>query len=142
MRHALILAWFIGAAAGARAAEEKIRGVLEKTAKPGACAQITDALSDVYYITKTDEAEKAVAGFVGKTQKVVISGTVETKEGDAALFFSLKTAEAYTPKMPPAPPAPAAPVSPTTPPAAGEKKETGEAKATPDAKPATPELKK
>lgn len=107
MRMCLILA-LICATFTARSAEEKIRGVLEKTAKPGACAQITDALSDVYYINKTDEAEKAIANFVGKTQKVVITGTVETKEGDASLYFNLKTAEAYTPKMPPAPPAPAA----------------------------------
>src|SRR5437016_4733530 len=109
MRFAMILSILV-LSLTARAAEEKIRGVLEKTAKPGACAQITDALSDVYYITKTDESEKAVASFVGKTQKVVITGTVEAKEGDASLFFNLKTAEAYTPKMPPAPPPPAVPV--------------------------------
>ena len=106
MRYAFVLAVF-AFSFSSHAAEEKIRGVLEKTVKPGACAQITDALSDVYYIAKTDESEKAVAAFVGKTQKVVITGTVESKEGDAALFFNLKSAEAYTPKMPPAAPAPA-----------------------------------
>jgi hypothetical protein len=82
------------------AAEEKIRGVLEKTTKAGACAQITDALNDIYYVSKTDEAEKAIADFVGKNIRVVIAGTVEQKEGDPAFFFSLKTVQKYEPKMP------------------------------------------
>lgn len=124
MRFAMIFTLLVMTVA-ARSAEEKIRGILEKTTKAGACAQITDALSDVYYITKTDESEKAVANFVGKNQKVVITGTVEAKEGDLSLFFNLKGAEAYTPKMPPAPPAPAAPPADN---------KTGETK--PDAKPA------
>lgn len=100
------------AAMAVRGGEEKIRGTLEKTTKPGACAQITDALGDVYYVNKTDEAEKAVAAFVGKNQKVVIAGTVETKEGDTALYFSLKTAAAYEAKLPPAPPPPPPPAPP------------------------------
>ncbi len=128
MRYCLIVALFCAAFA-ALSAEEKIRGVLEKTAKPGACAQITDALSDIYYINKTDEAEKAVANFVGKTQKVVITGTVEVKEGDASLFFNLKSAEAYSPKMPPAPPAPpAAPVAAPAPETKGDAKAPEEKK--------------
>ncbi len=86
-----------------RAAEEKIRGVLEKTTKAGACAQITDALAEIYYISKTDESEKAIAEYVGKNVKVVISGTVEAKEGDPSYFFALKTVEKYAPKLPPAP---------------------------------------
>ncbi|HYG77174.1 MAG TPA: hypothetical protein VEK08_19375 [Planctomycetota bacterium] len=84
------------------AADETIRGVLEKTARPGACAQITDALGDVYFVVKTDESEKAVAPFVGKNQKVVITGTVEMREGDPAFYFNLKTAEAFVPKVAPA----------------------------------------
>jgi hypothetical protein len=80
--------------------------------KAGACAQITDALAEIYYINKTDEAEKAIANFVGKNERVVISGTVETKEGDTAYFFNLKSAEPYTPKLPPAPAPAAAPAAP------------------------------
>jgi hypothetical protein len=82
------------------AAEEKIRGVLEKTTKGGACAQITDALNDVYYVSKSDESEKAVADFVGKNIRVLITGTVEQKEGDTAFFFNLKSVQKYEPKMP------------------------------------------
>jgi len=107
MRSIAIIAALCVLTLSLRGAEEKIRGVLEKTVKPGACAQITDALADVYYVTKSDEAEKAVAQYVGKTTKVVITGTVETKEGDPAFFFNLKAVEAYAPKMPPPPPAPA-----------------------------------
>jgi hypothetical protein len=140
MRMGLILA-LVCVAFSSRAAEEKIRGVLEKTAKPGACAQITDALSDVYYINKTDEAEKAVASFVGKTQKVVITGTVETKEGDASLFFNLKSAEAYTPKMPPAPPAPAT-AAPAAAPAPAPETKADAPKPAPEAKPAEGDAKK
>lgn len=86
------------------ATEEKIRGVLEKTARPGACAQITDALAEIYYINGTDEAEMAVSNYVGKNIKVVITGSVETKEGDTAYFFALKTVERYVPKLPTSPP--------------------------------------
>jgi len=90
--------YFVSTAFGAGAAEEKIRGLLEKTIRPGACAQITDVLNDVYYVVKTDEAENAVAPFIGKGQKVVITGTVENREGDPGLYFDLKSAEAYVPK--------------------------------------------
>ena len=96
---ALLLALLLSCVAAAHAVEEKIRGVLEKTVKPGACAQITDALSDVYYITKTSEAEKLIADFVGKNIKVVITGTVETKAGDPlSYYFDLKSVEKYAPK--------------------------------------------
>jgi len=106
MQRAVLIA-FLLVGVSAWAGEEKIRGVLEKTVKPGACAQITDALSDIYYIVKSDEAEKAIEKYVGKNEKVVISGTVETKEGDPAFFFNLKSVEPYAARMPPPPPAPA-----------------------------------
>ncbi|MGD0090736.1 MAG: Ig domain-containing protein [Planctomycetota bacterium] len=96
----------LGFCVSAWAGEEKIRGLLEKTTHPGACAQITDALADVYYIVKSDEAEKAVAKYAGKTEKVVVAGTVETKEGDPAYFLNLKSVEPYAPKLPPPPPPP------------------------------------
>lgn len=83
---------------GAFAAEETIRGVLEKTVKPGACAQIKDALNEWYYITKTEEAEKLIAPFVGKNKRVVIVGHTEQREGDPAFYFSLKSAEEFVPK--------------------------------------------
>jgi FKBP-type peptidyl-prolyl cis-trans isomerase len=86
-----------------RAAEDKIRGVLEKTNKPGACAQITDAVSDTYYVVKSDEAEKLVADFVGKNIRVTITGTVEEKKDDPAFYFNLKAVEKYELKLPPAP---------------------------------------
>ena len=97
-------------AASSFSGEEKIRGIIEKSAKAGAAAQITDALSEIYYISKTDEAEKLIAPFIGQNKKVVITGTVETKEGDPAYYFNLKTVEAYAAKLPPAiAAAPAAP---------------------------------
>ncbi|HEY3323453.1 MAG TPA: hypothetical protein VGP72_23570 [Planctomycetota bacterium] len=130
MRRIVLLAGILSLSLSLFGAEEKIRGVLEKTTKGGACAQITDALADVYYITKTDEAEKAIASYVGKNEKVVITGTVENKEGDTASFFNLKTVEAYNPKMPPAPPPP-----PPPPPVAKPEEKKDEAKA-PDTKPA------
>lgn len=80
------------------AADETIRGVLEKTVKPGACAQITDVLGEVYYVVKTDESEKAVADFIGKNIRVVITGTAEQKEGDPAWFFNLKSVKKYEAK--------------------------------------------
>ena len=91
-----------------RAAEDKIRGVLEKTTKAGACAQITDAVSDTYYIVKSDEAEKLIADFVGKNVRVVITGAVEEKKDDPAFYFNLKAIEKYEPKLPPPPPPSAA----------------------------------
>ena len=110
MRNLMIAALVLGVSASLFAGEEKIRGVLEKTTKPGACAQITDALSEIYYVTKSDEAEKMIATFVGKNEKVVITGTVEQKEGDPAYYFTLKSVEAYATKLPPVPAAPGTPV--------------------------------
>ena len=109
MRNLMIATLVLGVSASLIAGEEKIRGVLEKTTKPGACAQITDALSEIYYVTKSDEAEKMIATFVGKNEKVVITGTVEQKEGDPAYYFTLKSVEAYATKLPPVPAAPGAP---------------------------------
>ena len=84
MQRAVLIAFLlicVGAGAGEAPTvtppTEKIRGVLEKTVKPGACAQITDALSEIYYVVKSDEAEKAIEKYVGKNEKVEISGTVE-----------------------------------------------------------------
>lgn len=109
MRKWMFVAVVLLLSTGVFSAEEKIRGVLEKTVKPGACAQITDALAEVYYINKTDEAEKLVANFVGKNEKVVVTGTVEQKENDPAYYLALKAVEPYAPKLPPAPPAAPAP---------------------------------
>jgi hypothetical protein len=109
MRRLLAFAFVLGLAATVRGGEEKIRGLLEKTVKPGACAQITDALAETYYINKTDEAEKLVASFVGKNEKVVITGVVEQKEGDPSYYFVLKSVEPYAPKLPPAPASAASP---------------------------------
>jgi len=101
-----------------RAGEEKIRGVLEKTAKPEACAQISDALNELYYVAKSDAAEKMIAGYVGKNQRVVLSGTIESKPNESVPYINLKTVEPYAPKLPPAPPPP-----PPPPPAAEKKDE-------------------
>ena len=103
MRRILVFVVVLGVMASVRGGEERIRGLLEKTMKPGACAQITDALAEIYYINKTDEAEKLVASFIGKNEKVVITGTVEQREGDPTYYFVLKSVEAYAPKLPPAP---------------------------------------
>ena len=108
-----VLAVVVCAAAisfGVRAGEEKIRGLLEKTVKPDACAQITDALNEMYYVAKTDATEKMVAEFLGKNQKVVVTGTVESKPNESVPFINAKTVEAYAPKLPAAPVAPPAPV--------------------------------
>ena len=103
MRKTILLpALLLSVVLAANAAEEKIRGVLEKTEKPGACAQITDALSDIYYLTKTDETEKLITDYVGKNIKVVITGVVETKEGEPVYYFNLKSIEKYVSKLPPA----------------------------------------
>lgn len=91
----------------AGAGEETIRGMLEKTSRPGACAQIADALAEVYYINKTDAAEKLIADYVGKNVRVVITGSVEQKENDPAYYFALKSVEKHTPKLPVASPQPA-----------------------------------
>jgi hypothetical protein len=142
----MIVAVLIVVSLTVRASEEKIRGVLEKTTKPGACAQIADALADVYYVAKTEEAEKAVAKYVGKNERVVVSGTVEQKEGDPAFFLNLKAVEPYAAKLPPAPPPPEPKAEPKTeaktPEAKTEPAKT-EAKTEPAKKdePATPEKK-
>jgi hypothetical protein len=109
------------ASISAHAAEERIIGVLEKTVKSGASAQITDALNEIYYINKSDDADKLVAEFAGKNIKVVITGTVESREGDPAYFLNLKTLETYKPKMP-------------------AKDSAADVKAVPDKEPAVPAL--
>src|ERR1017187_4180624 len=94
----LVLALVAMNAGGLHAGEESIRGVLEKTTKPEASAQITDALNDIYYLEKSDATEKLVAGFIGKNLKVVVTGTVETKPNDTHYYLNVKTVEAFTPK--------------------------------------------
>jgi hypothetical protein len=49
-----------------------------------------------------------VAGFVGKNIKVVVTGSVEAKEGNPANYLSLKSVEPYAPKLPSKPAVPAA----------------------------------
>lgn len=88
-------------AGGVDAAEERIRGILENTANPGACAQITDALNDVYYVVKTVESEKACAPLIG--QRVVLTGTVEERVDDRLLYLTLKKAEVYQSRQPETP---------------------------------------
>ncbi|MBE7464520.1 MAG: hypothetical protein HS116_13660 [Planctomycetes bacterium] len=78
---------------GVGAVEERMLGTLEKTAKPGACAQITDALSEIYYIIKTPESERACRELMG--HKVALVGVVEKRAGDDDYYFSLKSVEAY-----------------------------------------------
>jgi hypothetical protein len=118
----------------AQGTEERIRGVLEKTANPNASAQITDALNDVYYVVKTIESEKACNSLIG--QRVVLTGTVEERADDRLLYLTLKQAEVYQPKQPekpadtpistPLPPPTATPPAPTPAPVppAGETKKT------------------
>lgn len=89
-------------------AEETIRGVLEKTVKPGACAQIKDSLNEWYYVIKTEESERLIAAFVGKNRRVVIVGVTEQREGDPAYYFNLKSAEEYVPAPAKKAPEPAA----------------------------------
>ena len=117
---------FLSGMVTAQAADEHIRGVLEKTVKPGACAQITDALNEIYYVIKTEEAEKACVELMGK--RVVLTGGVEQRQGDPAYFLNLHKAERYQPKLPEAPQpgespsAPSLPLPPptkTTPPGTG-----------------------
>ena len=93
----------------AYALEETIRGVLEKSVKPGANAQIKDALGEYYYVIKTDESEKLIAPFAGKNKKVVVVGTAEQREGDPVFYFNLKSIEEYIPKTTGAPKDGAAP---------------------------------
>src|SRR5947207_3099301 len=122
----------------ARAGEERIRGMLEKTDKAEACAQIKDALNELYYVTKSDAAEKMVANFVGKSQRVVLTGTVENKSNESVPYINLKTVEPYAPKLPPAPPPPAPPPLPP----AAEKKEEPKKPDEPKAGEKKPEEKK
>jgi len=82
-------------AARAECVEERIRGVLEKTAKPNACAQITDALNDIYYVVKTVESEKACAPLIGR--RVVLTGTVEERGEARVYYLTLRRADAYQP---------------------------------------------
>lgn len=88
-------------AGAAHGVDEHIRGVLEKTARTDACAQITDALNEIYYVAKGDAAEKMCAELMGK--RVVLTGTVEQHAGDTAYYLVLKKAEAYQAKLPAAP---------------------------------------
>ncbi len=74
-----------------QAADEHIWGVLEKTVKPGACAQIQDTLGDTYYILRSDEAERVIAPYLGKSIRVQIVGNSEIKDGDTARYFVLKS---------------------------------------------------
>lgn len=97
------------------AAEEHIRGVLEKTGKEGACAQITDALNDIYYVVRTPEAQKLCEPLMG--QRVMLTGVVEQKQGDTSYFLNLKSASPYQPKLPPGKPETTAPSVPLPPPA-------------------------
>jgi len=131
----LVLALVALKAGRLHAGEEKIRGMLEKTAKPDSSAQITDALNDIYYLEKNDATEKLVAGFIGKNQKVVVTGTVESKPNDTHFFINVKAVEAFTPKLPPAPPPP-----PPPPPPAAEKKDEPKPEAKKDEP--KPEVKK
>jgi len=87
--------------AHASAVEERIRGVLEKTAKPSALAQITDALKETYYVAKSDNAEKLCKDLMGK--RVVIAGTVEQRPGEADFILIVTKAEEYIPQLPTAP---------------------------------------
>ena len=90
----VMVLWFAGRSEGV---EERIRGVLEKTAKPNACAQITDALNDIYYVVKTVDSEKACAPLIG--QRVVLAGVVEERGAERVYFIMLKKVENYRPKQ-------------------------------------------
>jgi hypothetical protein len=112
--------------------------VLEKTVKAGACAQVTDALNEIYYVVKTAESEKQCNELMGK--RVVLTGTVEQRAGDPAYYLNVKASELYQPKLP-AKPAEATPQAPL-PPAAGTEAPKVEApKAAQPPIPATPENK-
>jgi hypothetical protein len=89
--------WLLLAGFSVRGVEERIRGVLEKTANPNACAQITDALNDIYFVVRTVESEKACGPLIG--QRVVLTGTVEERTEDRLLYLTLKQAEVYQAKQ-------------------------------------------
>ena len=137
MRWCAIVIFMVAAAVSAVAGEEKFRGILEKTDKPEASAQITDALNEIYYVSKSDATEKMIADYIGKNQRVVVTGTIETKPNTQLQYISAKLVEAYAPKLPPAPPPPPPPPAVTTPPAVEHKEEAKK----PDAI-APPEVKK
>ena len=75
----------------AMCAEERIRGVLESTTRAGTCAQITDALKEVYYVLKTPDAEKMCKEWLGK--KVVVTGHVEQRPNDSTYYINATTIE-------------------------------------------------
>lgn len=85
----------LGQALAWGAVEEHIIGVLETTVKPGACAQIKDALKETYYIVKTDESDKACKALIGK--RVEVFGVVEERAGDPSYFFHLRRSQEYRP---------------------------------------------
>ena len=92
-------------AASSQATEEHLRGVLEKTVKPGACAQITDALRETYFINNTPDAQKITQDMLGK--RVMLTGIVEQHAGDPDYFFKLNKAEPLDkPESALAPPSP------------------------------------
>jgi len=117
----LILALLVPSAPGAFGVEEHVQGVLEKTVREGACAQLTDVLNDVYYVLKTPEAERALADLIGK--KVVITGVVEQRGNDPAYYLSFRSATLYQPKSATKPPdTGSGPLPPPTPSAAPDEK--------------------
>jgi FKBP-type peptidyl-prolyl cis-trans isomerase FklB len=90
--------------AAASATDVTVVGTLEKTDRPGACAQLTDAASDVYYITQTGAAAALLAPFIDNKIKAALTGEVKTQEGAPPLrFLEVKKAEKYESKMPPPP---------------------------------------
>jgi hypothetical protein len=131
-------AWLAGVTVS-RAADEHIRGVLEKTVKAGACVQVTDALNETYYVVKTAESEKLCNELLGK--RVVLTGVVEERAGDPAYYLNLKAAEPYQPKLPPKPaeaagtsaPLPPPPATGTEAPKTGEAPKSGETPKMPEA---------
>ena len=96
-RASLLLLWML--AFSACGAEERIRGILEKTARPDACAQIIDALDDIYYIAKSDAAEKMIAAFVGRNIVVVVTGNAAGKPAAQGLMLELKSVAKYVPAV-------------------------------------------
>jgi len=98
--HAMLLG--LALTAVAQGAEETLRGVLEQTTRHGACAQLTDALGETYYIVKTDETEKMIAPYVGKNRPVKVVGTAENRDGEIHIYFNAKRVEAVAKKEEPA----------------------------------------
>ena len=101
MRRSILAGTFLVLVLGAdctRAVEEHIRGVLEKTVREGACAQITDALNEIYYVLKTPDSEKLCGQYLG--QRVLLTGSVEPRGAEGAYFLNVKKAEPWQPKQP------------------------------------------